>query len=112
MLLPMFREIEVPAAKKIFHSLSKYSYGIYLAHLPILWFVFAVIAGQPAALRSIVCVAMLAAVPVLLYHATEDPFIRLGAALARGRSLKRELVFPASSANTTTDTQTISAVSK
>jgi peptidoglycan/LPS O-acetylase OafA/YrhL len=112
MLLPMFREIEAPAAKKIFHSIAKYSYGIYLAHMPILWFVFAVMAGQPAALRIIACVAMLAAAPVLLYHAIEDPFIRLGATLGRGRSLKRELVFPASSANTTTDTQTISAVSK
>jgi peptidoglycan/LPS O-acetylase OafA/YrhL len=112
MLLPMFREMEAPAAQKIFHSIAKYSYGIYLGHMPILWFVFAGMAGQPAALRIVVCVAMLAAVPVLLYHVLEDPFIRLGAALARGRSLKREFVFPVSSANTTTDTQTVSAISK
>jgi peptidoglycan/LPS O-acetylase OafA/YrhL len=112
MLLPMFREIEIPAFKKIFHSIAKYSYGIYLSHLPILWFAFAGMAGQPVALRAIVGIAMLVAVPVLLYHAIEDPFIRLGAALARGVSAKREIVFPASSANTTTDTHTISAISK
>jgi len=112
LLLPMFREIEIPAAKKTFHWIAKYSYGIYLSHMAILWFAFAGMAGQPVALRAVVCIAMLVAVPVLLYHAIEDPFIRLGAALARGRSAKREIVLPASSANTTTDTQTISAISK
>jgi peptidoglycan/LPS O-acetylase OafA/YrhL len=112
MLLPMFREIEIPAAKKIFQSIAKYSYGIYLSHLPVLWFAFEGMAGRPAALRAIVCIAMLTMIPVLLYHAIEDPFIRLGAALARGRSAKRDIVFPASSVSTTTETQTISAISK
>ena len=112
MLLPMFREIETPAAKKIFHSIAKYSYGIYLSHLPILWFAVEGMGDRPIVLRAIVCVAMLAAVPVLLYYTIEDPFIRLGAALARGRSAKRDTVFAASSDNITTETQTISAISK
>jgi len=89
-----------------------YSYGIYLSHLPILWFAVAGMGDRPVVLRAIVCVALLAAVPVLLYYTIEDPFIRLGAELARGRSAKRDTVFAASSDNITTETQTISAISK
>jgi peptidoglycan/LPS O-acetylase OafA/YrhL len=55
-------------------AIAKYSYGIYLAHLPIMWFCFS--DGQ----RRWTLFAFLSVfVPVVLYHAIEQPFIRLGA---------------------------------
>jgi peptidoglycan/LPS O-acetylase OafA/YrhL len=77
--LPMFLELQWAPAKRVCHLIAKYSYGIYLAHLPILWFATEGLAGRPVALRAVLCVTMLIGVPVALYHTIEQPFIRLGA---------------------------------
>src|SRR5262249_40582208 len=47
LILPMFREIEFGPVKRLFHTIAKYSYGIYLSHLPILWFGFEGMANRP-----------------------------------------------------------------
>ncbi len=55
-------------------TIAKYSYGIYLAHLPIMWFCFS--AGQR---RWVTFACLSIIVPVALYHVIEHPFIKLGA---------------------------------
>lgn len=91
MILPMFREMQAAQANKGFHLIAKYSYGIYLSHLPILWFAFERTSGGPVVLRSVLCVAMLVGVPVILYHLIEEPFIRLGSRIATAMTKPRRV---------------------
>jgi peptidoglycan/LPS O-acetylase OafA/YrhL len=52
--IPMFVEIQSGAARAVFHLIARYSYGIYLSHLPILWFAVERLAGYPVASRTVV----------------------------------------------------------
>jgi len=83
MLLPHFREIRSAAVKRAAHTVATYSYGIYLSHVPILWFAFQRLHHQPIWLQIGICVALLVTVPVMLYHFVEAPMIRVGALIAR-----------------------------
>jgi peptidoglycan/LPS O-acetylase OafA/YrhL len=94
--LPMFQEIRNRAAGKVFHLIAKYSYGIYLSHVPIMWFCFVKLAGQPLVLRVILAAVLFTGLPVLLFHFVEQPFIRLGARLATARAKPLNLVASAS----------------
>jgi len=80
--LPSFREITDPACRRAAHIVAKYSYGIYVAHVPILWFAFQKLAGHPAYLQIVVFATLITAVPAVLYHSIEDPFIRIGSRLS------------------------------
>ena len=64
------RSSEVPAfVAKIAAAIAKYSYGIYLAHLPIMWFCF-----SGAHRRWVSFAPLSVCVPVALYHGIEHPF--------------------------------------
>jgi peptidoglycan/LPS O-acetylase OafA/YrhL len=78
----MFREVQNRWLRVPSQYVARYSYGIYLSHVPILWFVSEVLSQQPLALRIAVFPLLAVGVPVLLYHAVEEPFIRIGAQLA------------------------------
>ena len=80
--LPSFRDVANSGLRRVAHTIAKYSYGIYLAHVPILWFAFEKLGPQRRAEGILVAVALLIAVPVVLYHFVEEPFIRMGARLA------------------------------
>jgi peptidoglycan/LPS O-acetylase OafA/YrhL len=83
MLLPYFSDIRSAVIRSAAHTLATYSYGVYLSHVPILWFAFQKLHDQPIYLRVMVCLALLVTVPVILYQLLEAPMIRLGAGLAR-----------------------------
>jgi len=57
------------------HTIAKYSYGIYLAHVPLMWLCFR--EGHGIRAFAIFTAAMVL-VPLLAYHAIEAPLIRLG----------------------------------
>ena len=59
-------------------GVAKYSYGIYLAHVPMLWLVFRVWGITNAILGSGVWLAMTALFAVLGYHLVEAPMIEVG----------------------------------
>ncbi|MFI5298474.1 MAG: acyltransferase family protein [Polyangiales bacterium] len=82
LLLPHCADISQSVFTRIFHGIAKYSYGIYLSHVPILWFSFKRLNGQPIGVRWAVFVALMTLVPVVLYHVLEEPLIQLGARLA------------------------------
>jgi peptidoglycan/LPS O-acetylase OafA/YrhL len=79
---PMFREIQNRWLRGTAKYVARYSYGIYLSHVPILWFVSEGMGRQPAALRAAVFVVLAVAAPVSLYHAVEKPLVETGARLA------------------------------
>jgi peptidoglycan/LPS O-acetylase OafA/YrhL len=78
----MFREVQSRWLCEPAKYVARYSYGIYLSHMPIMWFVSEGLNRQPLALRLAVFPVLAVGVPMLLYHAVEEPFIRIGAQLA------------------------------
>jgi peptidoglycan/LPS O-acetylase OafA/YrhL len=80
--LPHFRNCTAALPTRACRLIARYSYGIYLTHVPILWFVFRKLSGEPQWLQLALLIALLSLVPVALYHALEAPMIRAGAAIA------------------------------
>ncbi len=81
-LLPHCNDVTSAPLRLVSHKIATYSYGIYLCHVPVLWFAFMKLDGIPPAARSAVCIVMLVVVPVVLYHLIEAPMIGLGVRLA------------------------------
>ena len=69
------------------HRIAKYSYGLYLGQLPVLWFAFIKLKSHSVWLQWSVFLFLIVAGPFALYHLIEEPFIKLGKiASARKRS--------------------------
>jgi len=81
-MIPRFREIQLSWLRWISNRIATYSYGIYLSHQFAIWTAFGVLASHSLAVKIPVLVAMLVALPVLLYHAIEKPMIGVGGRLA------------------------------
>jgi peptidoglycan/LPS O-acetylase OafA/YrhL len=79
---PHFHELPASFLTRAAHYIAKYSYGIYLSHLPLMWIVYVPLAGAPAVVRWGFLVVASTAVPVLLFHLVEDPMIQVGKRLA------------------------------
>ncbi len=87
-LLPQLTEIRYGPVQVICHEIAKYSYGVYLAHTPLLWFVFQRIQFSGIGGWALFLILLLA-VPVACYHWIEKPMIDVGRKVAR-RWLKTE----------------------
>ncbi|HEY0481057.1 MAG TPA: acyltransferase [Kofleriaceae bacterium] len=75
---------------RLCRRIARYSYGIYLAHFVLMWFAFDRLGGAPRAVQLAVFLVALVAVPVALYHAVEEPMIRLGRRAAARLRDRRE----------------------
>jgi len=79
---------------EVFHWIAERSYGIYLSHLLVLWFVFDRMTNFPAWVRIMALLLGVAGIPSVLYVSLEKPLIRAG-----GYFAKRMLGHPSSSKN-------------
>jgi peptidoglycan/LPS O-acetylase OafA/YrhL len=86
-LIPIVSELPPSLATSFAHRVAKYSYGIYLAHVPILWIWLRAIPNLPTAMRWLGAAASLVIVPVVLYRAIEHPMTNLGRRLAGDREV-------------------------
>ncbi len=91
LLLPHIREIREGPLSKAAHWIAKYSYGIYLSHVIVMWFAWTRMAGSPAWLRVLTFVVGAVGVPIVAYHLLEDPAVKLGKKLADGLRKPRAL---------------------
>lgn len=82
LLIPLCRETKNTRVAQVSKWIARYSYGIYLAHIPVLWLVAYQLQGIPAALQLTLLVILLVAVPVVAYHGIEAPLIRVGTRIA------------------------------
>jgi peptidoglycan/LPS O-acetylase OafA/YrhL len=89
-----FRELEWRPMRTVAAQVAKYSYGIYMSHLTVLWISFVVIRESPLSIKWIVFGALSVAVPFGLYHLIEAPMIKLGANLARRLKPVQEVLEP------------------
>jgi peptidoglycan/LPS O-acetylase OafA/YrhL len=75
------------------HYIAKYSYGLYLGQIPVLWLAFVKLENLPIALRWLVFLGGITAVSVGSYHLIEKPFIDIGTRLTRTK-VKAGTSFP------------------
>jgi peptidoglycan/LPS O-acetylase OafA/YrhL len=87
-LLPNFAETSISTVKAISHAVAKYSYGVYMAHLPSIWVAFRLLADQSVFVQWTTFAALMVVLPVVAYHTIEAPFIQFGNSL--GKVLGRE----------------------
>ncbi len=84
-LIPRFMEIKTGSIfHSVAHSIARYSYGIYLAHLFCIWVAFVRFSSLPVAGRIVLFAILLGGIPFALYHAIERPCMWMGARAARG----------------------------
>ena len=77
-----FRQVDIRWIQAVAAWIARYSYGIYLALLPVFWLAFVLLRGTPLAAKIAVCAALSALLPVALYLWLEAPMIARGASLA------------------------------
>jgi peptidoglycan/LPS O-acetylase OafA/YrhL len=75
------------------HLVAKYSYGLYLAQVPVLWLAFVKAHYLPVPVQWTLFFLLIVAVPVACYHLIEQPFITMGARLSAPREFRPSQVF-------------------
>ena len=78
-----FREVPENWFAGVAKRIARYSYGIYLLHYFAIWLAFVIFRERAAWIRIAIFVAVLVALPTLLYHTAEAPLIRSGVRLSR-----------------------------
>jgi peptidoglycan/LPS O-acetylase OafA/YrhL len=86
--LPFFAEIRPTWLRAASATIAKYSYGIYLSHLPLMWLVFVRLAFLPSTSQWLLFAVLSCVLPVLLFHFIEQPMISKGTRIAELRSEK------------------------
>jgi peptidoglycan/LPS O-acetylase OafA/YrhL len=81
-LIPAFREVPHNLLSKAAGQVARYSYGIYLCHVPLLWLCFQRWTALPFAARWAVFGSSMFIVPIALYHLVEEPMIATGKAIS------------------------------
>jgi peptidoglycan/LPS O-acetylase OafA/YrhL len=77
--IPVFAQSRHVAFNRATHAIAKYSYGIYLFHLPALWLAFYRLPLESRLAQALVAAATLATLAIGGYHLIEAPLIRSGA---------------------------------
>jgi len=84
-LIPLFQDCHgIPAL--VAKLIARYSYGIYLCHLPLMWIFYrklSVVGTTPLAIRHLGFAVSVSILPVLCYHLLEYPFIKVGVNLSQ-----------------------------
>ncbi len=81
--IALCREVQGGVLAKGAAVIARYSYGIYLVHLPVLVYVFDPARGWPAAVQWAVFLGATGGISVVAHYVIEQPGIRAGDVLAR-----------------------------
>ena len=82
LMLPFFREIRMRWLNGLSRKVALYSYGIYVAHVPVMWFGFDLLHTGSHLISAFLSIGLTAGLAVLLYHLVEHPMIQLGKRLS------------------------------
>jgi peptidoglycan/LPS O-acetylase OafA/YrhL len=74
LFMPMTNRVLVLASRVI----AKYSYGIYLAHFACIWLAFEKLGSLPMGLKILIFLFTVTTIPMILFHAIEDPCLKFG----------------------------------
>jgi peptidoglycan/LPS O-acetylase OafA/YrhL len=84
-VLPFVAELKPSVITSVGKTIAKYSYGIYLLHVPVFWFAFDVCRALPLTAQSAIALIGLAVITWTAYYTIEQPAIRLGQHLTHRR---------------------------
>jgi peptidoglycan/LPS O-acetylase OafA/YrhL len=76
--IPMFFEIRSRWLKVFSKLIARYSYGIYICHVPVFWLFFTKLHVGSVPTTAAISVIATAALSVLAHHCVEDPAIHMG----------------------------------
>ena len=76
--IPLFRDLSARWISVPAQTIAKYSYGIYLAHCPVIWLAFVLLKDQPMPVQWVTFALGVSAVPVACFHWIESPMIAFG----------------------------------
>jgi peptidoglycan/LPS O-acetylase OafA/YrhL len=80
--IPAFKQLSTHWIVLPAQQIAKYSYSIYLLHIPALIFVLRYLPGLPLAWKIVLFFFLTALLSYLSFHVVEDPLIRMGKRLA------------------------------
>jgi peptidoglycan/LPS O-acetylase OafA/YrhL len=80
--IPLVTELGPSLFTRSAHQVAKYSYGIYLSHVPVLDVAGIFMRNELPWLRIVTGVVGIVVVPIVLYHVIEEPMIALGTRVA------------------------------
>jgi peptidoglycan/LPS O-acetylase OafA/YrhL len=87
--IPAFGELSARWVVLPAQQIAKYSYGIYLLHVPALIFVLRSLPGLPLAVKLFAFLVLTALLSFVSFHVIEDPFIRFGKCLTESKQTVR-----------------------
>jgi peptidoglycan/LPS O-acetylase OafA/YrhL len=90
--IPCFMQVRSRWLIWIGKRIARYSYGVYICHVPILWVCFVRLHVGSAAMSALLAILLTAVVSVLVYHGLEDPAIRVGKRVAARMVQRRAVV--------------------
>jgi peptidoglycan/LPS O-acetylase OafA/YrhL len=82
-LIPQFKDLANPVVQRSAQLIARYSYGLYLTQFICLWLALQGLSFLPIWARLIVLAVILIVIPVVLYHAIEEPMILAGKKMAQ-----------------------------
>lgn len=83
LIIPRCREVRPQWVRLSGSVIARYSYGIYLVHVPILYFAFHYLKGVPSLASWLIFFAGVGALSYLVYHCIEKPGIEFGRVLVQ-----------------------------
>jgi peptidoglycan/LPS O-acetylase OafA/YrhL len=83
LIIPFGREIAVSPLSRAAHVIAKYSYGIYLLHIPLLWIALVPFRSAPVVVQWLVFAGLMVTVPWFAFQFVERPGIWLGQRLVQ-----------------------------
>ena len=83
LIIPFGREIAESGISRLAHAIAKYSYGIYLLHIPLLWIAFVPFGSAPRSVQWLVFSGLMVTVPWFAFQFIERPGIWLGQRLVQ-----------------------------
>jgi peptidoglycan/LPS O-acetylase OafA/YrhL len=90
-LFPLCHEHNLSWFTKVANTLAKYSYGIYLFHLPIMWLAFVKLRSLTLIGQFVLFTLLMFVVPWVAFRWIENPLIELGRRLATRISRPRAI---------------------
>jgi len=83
--IPAFKDVKGHTVVTIAHNMAKYSYGIYLFHVPMLVLWFGLLGNLPKIIKLIAWIGSTALISYVCHHTIEKPLMHLGKMLTRDR---------------------------
>jgi peptidoglycan/LPS O-acetylase OafA/YrhL len=81
--IPFGAELSESVVTRAAHIVAKYSYGVYLLHLPLLWIALVAFRGAPIVIQWLIFATSIVVVPWLVFQLIERPGIWLGQRIVR-----------------------------